>query len=167
MFFCAEKGVINVKFMIPFTQTEHFFLMLALKSERLKQSKWHQKGNYLRQEAEFIHCAMFLHLWLFRVLYFPVVYTVLTHNSVQLTLSRHLRIDNLLSNNFLIKITSNSFWSLKNCKNPILKVNFICQKSAESFWNWFSFENMYKKSRRTFIRDIFSLLNFFCTLFWK
>ena len=32
---------------------------------------------------------------------------------------------------FLIKITSNFFWPLRNCKNPIFKVNFQRQKSAE------------------------------------
>ena len=51
----------------------------------------------------------------------------------------HLPRDNLQFDNFLIIIasnsffTSNSFWTLENCKNLIFKVNVLCQKSAESF----------------------------------
>ena len=43
-------------------------------------------------------------------------------------ISRYLPADNLHSNNFWIKTSSDSFWPFKDCKNPIFKVKFFLQK---------------------------------------
>ena len=61
------------------------------------------------------------------------VSTVVVPSSAQFKIRRHSPIDNLYSNNFLIKTSSNSFCSFKDCKYPIFRVKFLNEKSAESF----------------------------------
>ena len=71
------------------------------------------------------------------------VSTVMMLSSAQFRKSRHLPINNLYSNILFNKTSSNSFWPFKDCKNPIFKVKFLREKSAESFWKWFSHFNMW------------------------
>ena len=61
------------------------------------------------------------------------VSTVVMPCSAQFKIRIHLPTDNLYSNKFLNKTSSNSFGPFKDCKNPIFKVKFLCEKSAESF----------------------------------
>ena len=60
------------------------------------------------------------------------VSTVVMPSSALFKISRYLPTDNLYSNNFLIKTSSNIFWPFKEWKNPIFKVIFNVNKAEHA-----------------------------------
>ena len=57
-------------------------------------------------------------------------------------------------------------WVVKKCLNLTFKVNFLCQKSFESFWIFFSLKNISLKEGFLLL-SFFENFNFWTTLFSK
>ena len=72
----------------------------------------------------------------------------------------------LLSNSFLIEIEFMCLSWVQNHQNLIFKVNFLCQKSSESFQKFFSLKNM-KLGAQFLLMTLFAYCNFWSTLFTK
>ena len=57
-------------------------------------------------------------------------------------------------------------WVVEKCLNLTFKVNFLCQKSFESFWNFFSLKNI-SLEEGFLLLPFFENFNFCTTLFSK
>ena len=57
-------------------------------------------------------------------------------------------------------------WVVKKCLNLTFKVNFLCQKSFESFWFFFSLKNI-SLEEGFLLLSFFENFNFWTTLFSK
>ena len=57
-------------------------------------------------------------------------------------------------------------WVVKKCLNLTFKVNFLCQKSFESFWFFFSLKNI-SLEEGFLLWSFFENFNFWTTLFSK
>ena len=66
------------------------------------------------------------------------VSTVVMPSSAQFKERTHLPTDNLYSNNFLVKTSSNSLWPFNDCKNPNSKSNFYVKNQLNLSENHFT-----------------------------
>ena len=69
-------------------------------------------------------------------------------------------------NKFLICLSQMFTWVVKKCLNLTFKVNFLCQKSFESFWIFFSLKNI-SLEEGFLLLSFFENFNFWTTLFSK